>query len=59
MQQFMTLDNSSLEKIAGGENGGLWSILGLGLGFSARRANSLFGPTPEMALDLISLFSGW
>ena len=56
MQQFMTLDNSSLEKIAGGENGGLWSILGLGLGFSARRANSLFGPTQEMALDLISLF---
>ncbi len=28
MQQFMTLDNSSLEKIAGGENGGLWSIIG-------------------------------
>ena len=31
MQQFMTLDNSSLEKIAGGENGGLWSIIGFGL----------------------------
>ncbi|RNE01573.1 hypothetical protein FAM22277_02225 [Lacticaseibacillus paracasei] len=45
MQQFMTLDNSSLEKIAGGENGGLWSIIGFGLGFSARSVltGSLFG----------------
>ncbi|WNO51757.1 hypothetical protein RNZ42_03370 [Lacticaseibacillus paracasei] len=47
MQQFMTLDNSSLEKIAGGENGGLWSIIGFGLGFSARSVltGSLFVPS--------------
>ncbi|WP_101512233.1 ComC/BlpC family leader-containing pheromone/bacteriocin [Lacticaseibacillus paracasei] len=55
MQQFMTLDNSSLEKIAGGENGGLWSIIGFGLGFSARSVltGSLFVPSRGPVIDLI------
>ncbi|KRK11916.1 MULTISPECIES: ComC/BlpC family leader-containing pheromone/bacteriocin [Lacticaseibacillus] len=56
MQQFVTLDDSHLERISGGSTDNFWTYIGMGLGAIARSwaQGGFLAPAMSLSIDVLN-----